>query len=154
MSATSKYDTHVIPRLDEIEAWLRDGLTNKEIARRLGITERSLMNYHKAHPELKHIFRKNKEYVDKVEMVGAYKMRAQGYTVETTRRKYIYRIQPDGSQIKTLVSEEVKEVHVPGDARAMENWLRRRLPDEWGGDQVVEDSKDTGVIMLQEREDE
>ena len=112
------------------------------------------MNYHKAHPELKHIFRKNKEYVDKVEMVGAYKMRAQGYTVETTRRKYIYRIQPDGSQIKTLVSEEVKEVHVPGDARAMENWLRRRLPDEWGGDQAVEDSKDTGVIMLQEREDE
>ena len=35
--AKSKYETDVKPRLVEIEAWKRDGLTNEQIMKNLGI---------------------------------------------------------------------------------------------------------------------
>ena len=96
--------------------------------------------------------KRTKAYVDNVEMEGAYKRRAEGYTVETARRKYIYKLKEDGTTEKILVSEEIKEVHVPGDARAMENWLRHRQKEKWGGD-IVQEAPDSGVIILQERDD-
>ena len=152
MSRRSKYETHVKPRLDELEAWIRDGLTNKEVAKKLRVSEDSLYTYQKKHPELKELLRKTKEYVDQVEMVGAYKRRAMGYTIVTTRKKYRYRRRIDGTMEKILENEEVKEVHVPGDARAMENWLRLRMKDQWGDLQETEDGNETGIIVLKERE--
>jgi len=152
MPRRNKYDTHVKPRLDEVEAWLRDGLTNKEVAKKLRVSEDSLYTYQKKYPELKELLRKTKEYVDQVEMVGAYKRRATGYTVVTSRKKYHYRRRFDGTFEKILTDEEVKEVHVPGDPRAMENWLKHRMKDEWGDIQGVEDNSEAGVIILKERE--
>lgn len=152
MPRRNKYDTHVKPRLDEVEAWIRDGLTNKEVAKKLRVSEDSLYTYQKKYPELKDILRKTKDYVDQVEMVGAYKRRAMGYTIVTTRQKYRYRHRMDGTVEKILENEEVKEVHVPGDARAMENWLRHRLKDQWGDIAEIDNSKEAGVIVLKERE--
>jgi transposase len=146
------YDRIVKNRFDEIEAWLRDGMTDAQIANRLRISPATLIRYKNEHEEFAKLMKRTKDYVDNVEMVGAYKRRAEGYTVETTRKKYIYKIKEDGTTQKILVSEEVKEVHVPGDARAMENWLRVRQKDTWGGD-TVQETADSGVIVLQERDD-
>ena len=152
MPRRNKYDTHVMPRLDEVEAWLRDGMTNKEVAKKLRVSEDSLYTYQKKYPELKSLLRKTKEYVDQVEMVGAYKQRATGYTILTTKKKYRYRRKLDGTFEKILENEEVKEIHVPGDARAMENWLRHRMKDSWGDIEATEESAEAGVIVLKERE--
>ena len=152
MPRKSKYFTHVKPRLDEVEAWLRDGLTNKEIAKKLRVSEDSLYTYAKQHPDFKELLRKTKEYVDQVEMVGAYKRRAMGYTIVTTCKKYRYRRKFDGTYEKILDNEEVKEVHVPGDPRAMENWLKHRMADAWGDVHTIEENEETGIIVLKERE--
>jgi len=152
MPRRNKYDTHVKPRLDEVEAWLRDGMTNKEVAKKLRVSEDSLYTYQKKYPELKSLLRKTKEYVDQVEMVGAYKRRAMGYTILTTKKKYRYRRKYDGTIEKILDNEEVKEIHVPGDARAMENWLRHRMKDSWGDVSLAEENEEAGIIILKERE--
>ena len=152
MPRRNKYETNVKPRLDEVEAWLRDGMTNKEVAKKLRVSEDSLYTYQKKYPELKSLLRKTKEYVDQVEMVGAYKRRATGYTILTTKKKYRYRRKLDGTVEKILENEEVKEIHVPGDARAMENWLRHRMKDNWGDVSLAEENEEAGIIILKERE--
>ena len=152
MPRRNKYETHVKPRLDEVEAWLRDGMTNKEVAKKLRVSEDSLYTYQKKYPELKSLLRKTKEYVDQVEMVGAYKRRATGYTILTTKKKYRYRRKLDGTVEKILENEEVKEIHVPGDARAMENWLRHRMKDNWGDVSLAAENEEAGIIILKERE--
>lgn len=152
MGRKDKYLTHVMPRLDEVEAWLRDGMTNKEIAKKLRVSEDSLYTYQKKYPDFKELLRKTKDYVDTVEMMGAYKRRATGYTVRTSIKRYRYRRKFDGTTEKILENEEVKEVHVPGDARAMENWLKHRMKTVWGDETKEENTGAAGVIVLKERE--
>ena len=74
----NKYDTNVKPRLAEIEAWARDGVPEKQMIKALGVSVDAFYRYKKEHNELKDILARTKDYVDKVEMVGAYKRRAEG----------------------------------------------------------------------------
>ena len=64
MARPSKYETHVVPRLEEINDWVRNGATDAEIAKRLGVSRDSLIEYKKAYPEFSDILKKNKDYVD------------------------------------------------------------------------------------------
>lgn len=52
--AKSKYDTHVEPRLIEVEGWARDGLTDKQIAKNLGIAYSTFREYVKSYPHFRH----------------------------------------------------------------------------------------------------
>ena len=64
MARPSKYETHVVTRLEEINDWVRNGATDAEIAKRLGVSRDSLIEYKKAYPEFSDILKKNKDYVD------------------------------------------------------------------------------------------
>lgn len=48
----TKYDTHVKPRFSEIYKWVREGLTDIQMAEKLGIHEWTLRDYKKKHEEL------------------------------------------------------------------------------------------------------
>lgn len=48
----SKYDTHVAPKLAEITAWAREGLTEIQICRLLGIGKTAFNQYKREHAEL------------------------------------------------------------------------------------------------------
>lgn len=48
----TKYDTHVKPRFSEIYKWVRQGLTDVQMAEKLGIHEWTLRDYKKKHEEL------------------------------------------------------------------------------------------------------
>ena len=48
----TKYDTHVEPRLIEIEGWARDGLIDEQIAKNLGIAYSTFREYKNKHPAL------------------------------------------------------------------------------------------------------
>lgn len=43
--AKSKYETHVLPNLERIETWARDGATAKDIAAKLKIAYSTLRKY-------------------------------------------------------------------------------------------------------------
>ena len=64
MARPSKYETHVAPRLEEVKDWVRNGATDEEIAKRLGVSRDSLIEYKKEFSEFSDILRKGKEYID------------------------------------------------------------------------------------------
>ena len=47
MARPSKYETHVAPRFEEIKDWVRNGATDEEVAKKLGISRDSLCEYKK-----------------------------------------------------------------------------------------------------------
>lgn len=64
MGRPGKYETHVLPRLDEVADWCRNGATNAEIADRLGIAMSSFCEYQNKHAEFSEVLKKTKDFVD------------------------------------------------------------------------------------------
>ena len=64
MGRPSKYETHVLPRFDEIEDWCRNGATDKEIAERLGIGRDTMIEYKKEFSDFSDILKRTKDIVD------------------------------------------------------------------------------------------
>ena len=60
----SKYETNVQPRLLEIAAWCRDGLTDKEIAEKLDIGLDSFYRYKKDFSEFSDTLKETKKIAD------------------------------------------------------------------------------------------
>lgn len=151
--AKSKYYTKVEPHLDLIEAWIRDGANEKMVALKLGVAYSTFREYKKIFPALSARLTRTKEVVDNVEVVNAYLRRAIGYT--TVERKKTYKYIPDtsGNMIRVLVEEIEQEKHIPGDPRAMENWLRLRQKDTWGAAaEVLEDNEEgKGIVLIPAR---
>mgnify|MGYP001370478330 CR=1 FL=1 len=127
----SKYYTHVKPRLKEIEAWARNGLTDEQIAKNLGIAYSTFRKYRDEHSALSASLKKGKEVVD-IEVENALLKRALGYDYE---------------EIKTLIEEvdgkkkkKVEKVtrHVPADVSAGIFWLRNRKGFVWSNRDAIE----------------
>ena len=64
MARPSKYETHVAPRFEEIKDWVRNGATDEEVAKKLGISRDSLCEYKKQFSEFSDILKGTKEFVD------------------------------------------------------------------------------------------
>lgn len=62
--AKPKYFTHVEPKLELIEGWARDGLTDEQIAKNLGIHIATFYDYKKKYTEFSDTLKKGKEIVD------------------------------------------------------------------------------------------
>lgn len=128
----SKYETHVEPRLTEVEAWCSEGISEKKIAKKLGISYASFKNYKKEHLALLATITRARAYVDDIEVVPAYLRKVTGYDVTETKREYIYvKNEETGTYEKVLFKETEQERHIPPDPRAAEFWLTNRQPEKW-----------------------
>ncbi|MDB8575367.1 helix-turn-helix transcriptional regulator [Turicibacter sanguinis] len=137
----TKYETHVRNRLSEIEAWAKAGVSDKQIAKNLGIAYSTFRQYVKKYSQLDSVLTKGKQEVDeKVE--NALLKRALGYTYDEVKETY------DGDQ---LTKRQVVTKHVPADVGAMIFWLKNRRPQDWKSDyhKVKHDEK---VLDLREKE--
>ena len=76
--AKSKYETDVKPRLVEIEAWKRDGLTDEQIFKNLGISRDTFYKYKEKYSDFSDALKKGKEVAD-IEVENALFKRAIGY---------------------------------------------------------------------------
>ena len=56
----NKYYTHVEPHLAEVEAWLRNGLSEEQIYTNLGVSKTSWHNYKQKYDELVETLKKGK----------------------------------------------------------------------------------------------
>lgn len=119
LARKSKYDPDITPEI--AEQYARDGLTNDEIAQKLGISTSTLYNWQKKYVEFLEALKKGKQVVDaKVEK--ALLKRALGYDYE---------------EIKVTVNEsgqkrvEKTKKQVKPDTTAQIFWLKNRLPDKW-----------------------
>lgn len=104
----SKYYSHVRPELKRIPAWRRQGLTERQVAKKLHIAYSTLNKYKLEHSELAEALKRGKEELVEELETSIYK-KAMGYEyeeVETTiekrgntsftrQKKYSRKAQPD-----------------------------------------------------------
>ena len=101
-----------------LEGWARDGLSNEQIAKNIGIVESTLYDWKKKKEEISKALKKGKEVAD-YEVENAVFKRAMGYTYEEKTYE-------DGILTKTVVKE------VAPDTTAQIYWLKHRQRDKWG----------------------
>jgi hypothetical protein len=146
----SKWESHVQPRLEEIEAWARDGVSEKDIAQNLGIAYSTFREYRDKYSALGAALARTKEYVDKVVVVGAYLRRITGYDTTEVRREYAWTLDDEGNPKRILAKEIEQTRHIPGDPRAAEFWLTRRQGKDWPMQLAAkqEESEEGGIVEI------
>ena len=132
MARPSKYHTHVEPRLKEIRAWARDGATDEEIAKRLGIALSSLYEYKKKYLEFVECLKEKDAYDNEV-VDSVHKNTLGGVVALKTPIKIKKKYFENGK----LVREEeevvmtIREEYVRPDTMAQMYWLNNRQPKNW-----------------------
>lgn len=124
--AKSKYLTHVEPKLELVECWARDGLTDEQIANNLGIHVATFYEYKKKHNEFSESLKRGKDIID-YQVENALLKRALGYEYEEVTYEH---------------GEETKRVlkHVVPDTTAQIFWLKNRKPQQWRDKKDIEHS--------------
>ena len=104
-----------------LEGWARDGLTDEQIAKNIGISRASLYEWKKKEVDISDALKKGKEIVD-FEVENALLKKALGCTITLNKQK----VTKDGD-----VVDITEEVHVPPDTTAQIFWLKNRKPNNW-----------------------
>lgn len=124
--AKGKYQDWITPEgLISIEGWARDGLTDAQIADKMGINVSTLYAYQNKYSEIKEAIKKGKIPVD-TEVENVLLKRIRGFEYEETITE-IYET-PNGQQRKHI--KKYKKYALP-DTTALIFWLKNRRPDKW-----------------------
>lgn len=123
-----------------LEGWARDGLTDEQLAGKMGINPATLYDWKKKYPKISEALKKGKEVVD-TQVENALLKRALGYDYQEER---VERSSKDGVKVVQTIK------HIPPDTTAQIFWLKNRRPDRWrdkpepasddrGGVQIIDD---------------
>lgn len=104
-----------------LEGWARDGLTDEQIAKNIGIATSTFYEWKKKELEFSEALKKGKEVID-FEVENALLKKALGYTITIKEEK----LDKDGC-VHTLE----KDVHIPPDTTAQIFWLKNRQVKKW-----------------------
>lgn len=140
----------MLPKLDLVEKWARDGLGTKQMAKNLGIAESTFWEYSTRYSEFSSRLAKGREVVD-TEVENAFLKRITGYDTDEVRREYAYEPDEYGNMVRVLKKEIVQTKHIPGDPRAAEFWMKNRMPDKYKDrplDGDNEENENGGVIII------
>ena len=140
--AKSKYETDVKPRLIEIEAWKRDGLTDEQIFKNLGISRDTFYKYKEKYTDFSDALKKGKEVAD-IEVENALFKRAIGYKY----KEVIKEVKEIDGKKTTYIKEVVKEM--PGDVGAQIFWLKNRKSSKWKDKQDIDIEDNNVSITIQ-----
>lgn len=146
--AKGRWQEWITPEgLTLLEGWARDGLTDEQIAKNIGISRQTLYDWKKRYPDISYTLKKGKEVVD-IEVENALLKRALGYQyVEVTKERM-----PKKDEFGNIMEDEegnwifemvpIKEVvkEVQPDTTAQIFWLKNRRPDKWRDKQDIEHS--------------
>lgn len=129
-----------------LEGWARDGLTDEQIAKNMGIKRQTLYEWKNKYPDISDTLKKGKEVVDR-EVENALCKRALGYDfTEVTEERIFDRAT---GEYKLTVTKSVKK-HMAPDVAAIVFWLKNRKPDKWR-DKMAEtraDEWNDGVVII------
>ena len=107
-----------------IEGWARQGLTDEQIAKNIGISKVTFYDWLKKYPNISNSLKRGKAPVD-FEVENALFKRAIGFEYEETET-IIEEI--DGKQKKRV--KKIKKVALP-ETSAIIFWLKNRKPEQW-----------------------
>ncbi len=123
----------VQPRLSEIAAWCRDGLTENQICELLDVGVSTFNRIKIAKQELRETLKVSKNVAD-VEVENSLYKRALGYTYEEETTDYIN----NGEGKAVVKSKRVTKKTVLPDTTAQIFWLKNRKMREWREQKHIE----------------
>lgn len=126
VGAPSKYETHVLPRIAEIEQWVKDGYTDYSIADNLGIGQNTLIEYKKNNSEIIEAYQRARTHRNALVMNKMFQ-KATGEKVALNKQK----LDKFGD-----VHDLIEEMYIPPDVNAADLFLRNNDPDYKGAKQV------------------
>ena len=140
---TKRYQERVKPRLDEIKAWARDGLSEESIAKQLSIAYSTFRQYKQQYSALSAALIPARVYDD--EVVYALHKNTLGGIVKLqkpikVRKKFFENGKLVREEEFVVTAEE--EVYIQPDARAQMYWLNNRVPEKWSA-KPEENNKET-----------
>lgn len=126
-----------------IEGWARDGLTEAQIAKNMGIGLTTLKDYKKKYPTILAAIKNSKEVADRVVENALYK-KACGYDKKLKKPMKVRVIEYDevsGRKVAEYERIEYAEetIHIPADTTAQIFWLKNRKPNDWRDKVTVTD---------------
>lgn len=124
-----------------VQGWARDGLTDEQIAKNIGIAPRTYYEWQERFPQFRQAIKKGKAPVD-IEVENALLKRALGYEYEETITE-IEEVE-EGRQKKHI--RRIRK-HMPPDVGAIVFWLKNRKPGKWRD--KIEAAPETGNELLQ-----
>lgn len=113
-----------------LEAWARDGLSDVQIARNIGIGKITLSDWKLKYPIISQALKSGREIAD-IKVENALFKRALGFDYDEVKEEY-----KDGVLLKTTVTKK----HAAPDISAQRYWLRNRKPLVWCDKPDVPDS--------------
>ena len=131
-----KYFSHIEPYLNLIEGWVRQGVPEETIARKLSVAQSSFQEYKRKFPELSELLKKGRDTAD-IAVENALFRAAVGYEYEETHTEFVEGcrsgesgISPHASNTNNKKIVTVKK-QIPGNVTAQIFWLKNRRPDLW-----------------------
>lgn len=116
--------------LIKIKGWARDGLTGKQIAENVGVSDSTFRDWTKKFPALAAALKNERDVADRHVENELYK-RALGYGFIERRTTITEVLNPETGKVVELKKTEVHEKHMPADTTAIIYWLKNRKPNEW-----------------------
>ena len=111
--------------LKQIQSWFRDGLTDIQVAKNMGISKTTFYDWMNKYPAISDAVKKGKQPVD-FEVENALLKRALGYEIEETNT--FITMNSKGEKVQKV--NKTKK-HIAPDATAAIFWLKNRRPDKW-----------------------
>lgn len=124
MAKATKLEQYILAEdtLMRIGVYARNGLTDAEIAKRIGVSLSTFARFKKKYPdELESLLRRNKEVID-FEVENALLKRAMGYQYDEVKEEY---------EMGVLTKRTVTKKMVVPDVTAQIFWLKNRKATEW-----------------------
>lgn len=132
--------------LTKLEAWARDGLTDEQVAKNIGINRTTLYDWKKRFPDIDNALKRGKEVVD-IEVENKLLQKAMGFEYEETET-WVEEV--DGVQKKRI--KKIKKMALP-DTTAQIFWLKNRKPAEWRDKQHIEQNNRNIEIIIGDDDD-
>lgn len=130
-----------------VSGWARNGLTDEQIAKNIGVSRKTYYAWMKKYPEFRSAVRKNKEMADLAVENALYRS-AMGYTIEEDVMERVW--DPKEKEYKVQPTKK-RTRYVPPSQTAQIFWLKNRRPDLWRDKQEIEHTAEGGTILITER---
>lgn len=133
--AKGKYEEWLRPDgLLRLKGWARDGLSDEQIVKNMGINVSTLYTWKNKYNEINEALKKNKDVADR-EVENALYKSAQGYDVTETVEER--RFNKKTGEYEMVVTKKTVR-HIPPSNTAQIFWLKNRKPEEWREKREVE----------------
>lgn len=110
-----------------IEGWARDGLSNKQIAKNMGVSLNVFNKWKKENEVFAGFLKKSKDVADR-EVENSLFKRANGFEYTETTEERVFN--PLTNRFEMVVTKKVHKVVLP-DTTAQIFWLKNRKQDVW-----------------------